>query len=459
MSNIYSSGIGGSVQGVSIDNTRRVYNFGDRIAELAPLESPFFVYLSKVAKSATDDPIFKFLEQRHQWQRRNFEVQADSAAASISSGSKTTLTGVQLTVKYDKYGREVTADTAPEFLIKGQVITLKGVRDLDGAGAGTTTETSKVTARITNVGTPTASYVPVDVTVEAIGGDTAYDSTYNGQTLQFKDGDPGQVTGSAFAEATGAPEGWKDDLYNREGYCQIFKTAIPLFSGTTLATRFRGIANEYNRVWAEKLKEHKMDIEHAMLFGVGRYAGAEDGTTPKRFTWGIAPYTEKYGQTFNFAYATSTYDDFVDAMRDFYAPESGNSRDKLVLTSRKVLAWLQKLAGDGFLKNTVTSNSYRLDVQNIQGGFGHEVTRVRTIFGNLHFVEEPLLRGLYEDYALAIDMKNVKYRPLVGNGISRDTHVVTNVQNNDTDGRKDMILTEAGLEISLPETHAVMKWS
>ena len=60
---------------------------------------------------------------------------------------------------------------------------------------------------------------------------------------------------------------------------------------------------------------------------------------------------------------------------------------------------------------------------------------------------------------MAVDMSNVAYRPLVGNGISRDTFIETNIQNNDVDGRKDQIITEAGLEISLPETHAVLKFS
>ena len=50
----------------SLDNTRRKFDFGDRVAELAPQQSPFFVYLNKVAKKATNDPVFKFLEQRHQ---------------------------------------------------------------------------------------------------------------------------------------------------------------------------------------------------------------------------------------------------------------------------------------------------------------------------------------------------------------------------------------------------------
>jgi hypothetical protein len=54
---------------------------------------------------------------------------------------------------------------------------------------------------------------------------------------------------------------------------------------------------------------------------------------------------------------------------------------------------------------------------------------------------------------MIVDMAQVAYRPLVGNGVNRDTHVITNVQQADEDLRKDMILTEAGLEVSLPETH------
>ena len=60
---------------------------------------------------------------------------------------------------------------------------------------------------------------------------------------------------------------------------------------------------------------------------------------------------------------------------------------------------------------------------------------------------------------MCVDMKNVAYRPLVGNGVSRDTFIETNVQGNDIDGRQDQIITEAGLEISLPETHAILKFS
>ena len=64
-----------SAVGASAD-LRRIHNFGDRVAELAPEESPFFVYLNKVAKVPTNDPVFRFLENRSKidWTSRNFYV-------------------------------------------------------------------------------------------------------------------------------------------------------------------------------------------------------------------------------------------------------------------------------------------------------------------------------------------------------------------------------------------------
>ena len=57
-------------------------------------------------------------------------------------------------------------------------------------------------------------------------------------------------------------------------------------------------------------------------------------------------------------------------------------------------------------------------------------------------------------------MNYVKYRPLVGNGINRDTAIYVGVQtleNSGIDKRVDMILTEAGFEWKMPEAHAVWK--
>ena len=90
-----------------------------------------------------------------------------------------------------------------------------------------------------------------------------------------------------------------------------------------------------------------------------------------------------------------------------------------------------------------------------QGAFGHSVMVIDTIHGRLNLVKEPLFRGIAAGFMLMADMSQVSYRPLIGNGINRDTQVMTNVQAADEDLRKDMILTEAGLEVSLSESHAL----
>ena len=75
-----------AVHGVAGDQ-RRLYDWSDRVAELSPDESPFFVYLSKVSKVPTTDPVFRFLENRSKidWTSRSFF--ADSALGSLAAGT------------------------------------------------------------------------------------------------------------------------------------------------------------------------------------------------------------------------------------------------------------------------------------------------------------------------------------------------------------------------------------
>ena len=475
MANVYSMTPGEAIQGTSINVDRRIFNFGERVAELAPQQSPFFTYLSNVAKIPTDDPVFKFLEQRHQYQRRNFAVQANVVSDAYGGGGTgfNIVSGKNFDVDcgYDKFGREV-ADQQPNFLLENQIIAVQCQYDADGSDGSDVDAIAyyKITAAPDLSSDAAAARLVMTflklklvATRSADGADAAtkgFQTPASASKLRFDADMEGHVVGSAFAEGSTDPESWSDEFYNREGYCQIFKTSVPLFSGTALATRYRGVNNEYMRVYQEKLMEHKMDIEHAMLFGVGIDDSTASG--PIRRTHGIVPYTEAFGKVKTFAYASANYDHFVDAMEDVFSPESGNSGEKLVLCSRKVMSYFNKLGGTSFLGNTMALNSQTgsgLDIQNIQGQFGHLVTRISTLYGNLNLVMEPLFRGAHENTAIMIDLNNVSYRPLVGNGVSRDTQIITNVQNRDVDGRKDMILTEAGLEIQLPETHTVLQFS
>ena len=106
---IYSDNISSAPQGLGINDIRRTFNFGERVAELNPASSPFFAYLSKVAKKATDDPVFKFLEKRHQWQRRNFKKKSALTVLSGSTAGSVAAMAIadqNFDVDYDRTGRK-----------------------------------------------------------------------------------------------------------------------------------------------------------------------------------------------------------------------------------------------------------------------------------------------------------------------------------------------------------------
>ena len=103
-----AGGSAGSRLGTSLDTgvLRRRYDFGSRVSELAIAQDPFFRFVSKLAKKATDDPEFKFTERRPSFHKRY-------AYATAFSNDNTTWVENQstnATTQYDKY--ETAANTA-----------------------------------------------------------------------------------------------------------------------------------------------------------------------------------------------------------------------------------------------------------------------------------------------------------------------------------------------------------
>ena len=480
---------------VSLDNLRRTFALkSDKLAELNPNKTPFFTYLAKVRNEPTDDPIFKKMEIRPQWQRRYFRATPSSGTDDTIAVAASTyrLADVRFGTNYTRTGKKTATYVNPAFfLLPKQVLSISNVdivsqdsSDIDNAtiicrvvsvdhAANTYTNT---TLEPLFVVTSTGTQRKVVNTTAADGSEIQFTNSAGDfwHQVVFKPTSEGQVIGTAFGEGTSYADSWHDDLTSTEGYAQIFKTACPLFSGTSLATAYRGKPNEFLRVWENKLNEHAMDIEHAVLYGIGRVETSSDQPAAGiRYSWGVFPYLDRFGFKGTgtgvnnaFAYATAGYDHFLDWMEEFTAPEDANDGSKLVLCSRKILKWFNKL-GTGFMGNNLLLGSgggadegnWSADITQIQGQFGHELTKVKTIFGDLTFMAHPLIRKQYEDMAVVVDMRDVKWRPLQANGISRDTFVRTNVQNPGIDGRVDEIITEAGLEITLPERSAVLRFT
>ena len=426
---------GGATTDSASLSTRRLYDFSDRVADLKPEESPFFVYLSKVAKVPTTDPQFRFLEDRTKisWSDRAFVLNGSHSIPA--AGSTLTYTVADA----------ATPAASIDWLIKGMVFA--------------------VDYQETN------SPETIIVRIESAPVDTGTSTTFTGRTISAIDGaETGaddtacQVIGTSFEEGSGSPDVWMEELDNDYGYTQIFKTAAEM-SNTARATVYRGYADEWQRIWNLKLREHKVDIERAMLFGQRasqssiNYTEGIVGHIVKNGTASVADAALSYSSGAPYfrscAQSELTYDRLLSDFEVVYDPARGGSSNKLALAGFRVITYFNKLAG--FSKNTANldggTDSFEYDIQKIQGSFGHSLMKIDTVYGSMSMIKEPLFRGFSTGYLALVDLDHVSYRPLVGNGVNRDTSITTNVQQADEDLRKDMILTEAGLEVTLPETH------
>ncbi len=421
--------------------TRRLYDFSDRVADLAPEESPFFVYLSKVGKVPTSDSQFRFLEDRTKISMTDRSFKIDGAQTLAAPGGSTT-------VLVDLNGGTV------DWLIKGMVVQFATNYNSEGGGAGDVEAITQATGRIESV-TQNASDTSIVVKTIAASAGAA-------TTTLDDDGDC-VVIGTSYEQGSGAPDVFSQELDNDYGFTQIFKTACEM-SNTARATVYRGYASEWDRIWNLKLREHKIDIERAMLFGMRGSQGGiqytegivghilQNGGTPANGV--IGDYESGLPYLATYAQSELTYDGLLSAFETMYDPARGGSSNKLCLASLPVVSHFNKISG--FAEGSLTASKSQYNFESSKGTFGHKVMKIETVHGDCSIIKEPLFRNNASGHMCFVDLDHVSYRPLVGNGVNRDTSITTNVQQADEDLRKDLILTEAGLEVSLPETHALI---
>ena len=496
---------------------RRKYNFGDYVSELALAQDPFFRFVSKVAKKPTDDPTFKFTEKRSSYTKRyaymadldasGGQVPAtnpDAGALSPAAGNVYSF-GFFTDYNYEGnlqniVGKEVkyyegVKGTQPKFFIPGQIIKIPYAADSAKAIAGTTsgytlwkvnsvdlntqgendTASATVNKAIVNAtcvkGASSIYFMEatsIDSTTDAsagLGFDSSVTSTAKAQEVlePFKC----YVVGTAHAAGTGYPETWADQPYSTaSGQTQIFKTSC-VMNNTDRATVLKYEGDEWARIWKDKLIEHKFDIEQAMLFGTQ--------SSTYNTTQGAVDFISTYGNTFSLDPTTKSQDSFLDDMSAMLDPRYNNAGSTIFFCSTAVYNWLHKLSG--YFANNVgmiqagagastpdphATQSYGKADFAISGKkkvFGVDITTISTIYGDMNVARNIHLDGT-DVKMLGINMKYCAYRPLVGNGINRDTSVYVGVQtleNSGVDRRVDQILTEAGMEWCCPETHAI--WS
>ena len=258
--------------------------------------------------------------------------------------------------------------------------------------------------------------------------------------------EPLYILGTAATQGTTSEPARSENPIKVDNYTQIFKTTVDA-SGT-----WRSSANKSQpHDWVHQLKkaglEHERDKELAFIFGSpGESPDASNDGKPKRSTGGVLHYATENHVTQGGG--ALTYAEWETFMRLLF--EHG-SQTKTVFVSPLVLSVLNEFA--------------RVQLQTAVGAttYGVKVMEMQSAHGTVQLVKHRELKGdTYGGYGIGIDFiaGNVQYKYLDGNGApggSRDTKAYTDRQEPDSDGRKDEIITEAGLQFGLPEVHGVLK--
>ena len=470
---------------------RRKYNFGDRVSELNIAQDPFFRFVSKVAKKPTDDPEFKFTERRGSYHKRYAYITAHGPDINVSDTGDATVDAGYLDqgdTYYFKMGTDYesagnignvsgqssgaiavgASNTAPQFFLENQIIKIN--TRAENEGSAFTIPTGYILAKVK--GTPTAvSTTHQILQCEIVKGEAAakdlmwesasaaVSTTYNKTIATDLEPKRCYVVGSAHGQGTGYPETWKDQPFSTGfGLTQIWKTAMAM-DNTTRATVLKYEPNEFARIWREKLIEHKFDIEQSLLFG------AQGTVDSVQYTEGAVDFVISYGNIFSgtgmsATATTKSQDDFLDDMSQFLDPRYNNANATLFMVPTDTYNWLHKLGGY-FAANVTQATNGRsnFDVGAKKNVFGVDIRQIHTPYGNMNVARNVHLDGT-QIKMLGVNMKHCKYRPLVGNGLNRDTAVYVGVQtleNSGVDRRVDLIQTEAGMEWQMPEAHAVWK--
>ncbi len=470
----------------STGDLRRKYDFGSRVSELAIAQDPFFRFVSKVSKRPTDDPEFKFTERRPSFHKRYVYVAAHGDGSTVSGAGTATTTDIngsddaqgdtvslKVGCDYSNLGNRSNivgqttdyivggSNTAPQFLVPGLMLKVP-VSDSSG---GSIKDYMVVRVNAVDDNSADSDYKDIDCTV--IRGTTAgyfymgVPSTMD-STSDTVDGEVDRepyrcyIVGSSHEQGSGYPETWKDQPFSTsEGRTQIWKTSMAM-DNTTRATVLKYEPNEWARIWREKLIEHKWDIEQSLLFGT-QYKDSSNG---QWYTQGAADFVLNYGNLFDLTIASKTQDDFLDDMSNFLDPRYNNANASLFFVSTAVYNWLHKLSGY-FSNNLEVSPNFRADMSLTakKKVFGVDIAVISTPYGDMNVVRNVHLDNSHIKI-LACNMKYCKYRPLVGNGLNRDTAIYVGVQtleNSGIDRRVDLIQTEAGMEWQMPEAHAIWK--
>lgn len=249
----------------------------------------------------------------------------------------------------------------------------------------------------------------------------------------LNDDDPLVILGNANEEGAKLREIKTKEPVKKTNYTQILRTPVGV-TNTLQATKTYG-PKAMN--WYRHLDgiNHAVDMERTMWFGK-KGKDIHNGK-PRRTTGGVLDFLTD--NVLDVSSSSLTEQAFSEWLEDVF--RYGASEKILFACDR--LCTIIDLWAQGKLKTVPGEKSY-----------GVAIKEYISTHGKLYIAKNKLFEGaVYGGMGVVLDMENLAYCPLKG----RDTKLLTNRQDNDEDSQKDEYLSEFGVEVRLPKTHAIIK--
>jgi len=482
---------------------RQVLELGSKIHYYNPSVTPLLTLMGRMSTSVTPVPIFEWMEDEYMIKKSVKKALVTATAGDIAAtadvGDTTTggINGHNTIVRFDKQSDMELFEVGGIYTLgtSGDATHQTGVTHLIAVAIGQNVNSANATDRMVQfigchvkVGDSTVYVVEQcanDSDLLGVHADEVLTLTYFGTAGTYQSGAyfGGQGLFQAetaflddhefaleggpgtYAEGAAIGEETRKQVRRLKNCTQIFREPYAI-TGTANASKHYG-GSELARLQARKLAKIKSDIEFAMLTN-GDIALDATSENPKRTMAGfgiggsagtgfVKSLDGRGDSNLQLSFAGAGLDEMDATVEYIFSDTMEGSMEKTVLCSNKWLRFITALGrqGIGPTGTPVASNGASLNVNSGDSNAtaGLRVTSYQGPVGVLNFIPHPMLKGAYEDYALAVDMANVDLRPLA----SRDMQLRSDVVNDGRDARVDEWLMEVGCEVRNEQTHAILK--
>jgi hypothetical protein len=372
-------------------------NYHEALFKLVPDAAPFYGLMSKLKHDTTDNPEFILFEER-----------LPQMYAVVNGSHNNSVTTININ----------GPGTAPGKAFKSGDL-LRNVR---------TGETLRLTA------TPSDPWTSLTVATRG---------SWGGGAAAMNNGDILRWVGSAYAEATTAPDAVSQDLSTVSNYVQDFQDSCEISDiAGNMYVRPEDAWKREKRLTALR---HMLKIETALFFGRKVSTTGSNGQ-PLRGTGGLIEFLSS--NVIDHSSSGTSLDLLEDACQQLF---KYGSKTKVGFAGNGAINRLNRI-----VRNNVVSYFDMSQPLSKRETYGLDVRNFSTPFGTIQLIPHPLLTEdtTWTNQVWIVDLKNVAWVTMKGIG---QTKWEDNIKTDDGyTGRKGRYRTVAGLRLALEEVHGIL---